>query len=71
MSLKPKTFRPRIFNDPGKALAAVADIYRSHTDFLRRSFCDYAAGRALGGKVRACYPYAKVSTKAARRSDTR
>lgn len=67
----PKTFRPRSFKDPDKAFLAVQEIYNTHIQYLQESFRAFAEGKIERGKVSACYPYAKISTKTARRADTR
>lgn len=67
----PKPVKPRSFTDPDEAFSAVRDIYESQTAFLREHFLAFAAGKNGSEKFRACYPYLKISTTTARRSDSR
>ncbi len=66
----PKVFEPRSFEDPEEALLAVKEIYDSHVGFLRDAFVAYSEGK-LEGPVSAFYPYVRVSTKLAKRTDSR
>ncbi len=67
----PKSFKPRKFKDSQAAFEAICEIYDAHLAYLRTSFAGFVAGEVPGQKVRACYPYVKVTTKAARRMDSR
>jgi AMP nucleosidase len=62
---------PQSFTDPGKALQRIIDLYDSATRFLRERLALYEADGALSGPVRACYPYAKISSAIHSRADTR
>lgn len=66
----PPKFKPRSFKDPDKALAAVQEIYRAHTDYLRQSFVAYGQA-GMPSRVSLCYPYAKIDVRAGRRGDAR
>ncbi|MCB1783418.1 MAG: AMP nucleosidase [Alphaproteobacteria bacterium] len=72
MAINTDFLRSRKFTDPDKAVEAVQKIYDMHVEYLRESFRAYAAGTLPAGKrVSACYPYVKITTQSARRSDTR
>ena len=63
--------QPRRFKDPDKALEAVIEIYDNSRKYLRDCFDVFCDGKHNTNKVSAYYPYVKVNTKQARRSDTR
>ena len=62
---------PRSFKEPKDALDAVCEIYDTQTEFLRTAFQSFVSGHATPTRTRAFYPYIKISTRLARRSDTR
>ncbi|MCC6598216.1 MAG: AMP nucleosidase [Alphaproteobacteria bacterium] len=64
-------FEPVISKDPDEALAAVTAIYEAHIAFLQEEFKTFATGAHSRSRVRACYPYVKITTRLARRSDSR
>ena len=70
MVKKPKVFEPCSFEDPEEALQAVKEIYDAHVEYLREAFVAFAEGK-LEGAVSAFYPYVRVSTKLAKRTDSR
>ncbi len=67
----PKTISPKSFKTPEAALAQVKKIYETHVEFLQKHFKTFVKGEGPKKRVRAFYPYAKISTKFARRADTR
>jgi len=72
MVSKKVSSKPRRFKDPDKALAAVFEIYNNSRSYLRECFDAYCCDETYKAhKVRAYYPYVKISTKQTRRSDTR
>ncbi len=71
MSKPPKSFKPRQFKDPEKALAAIQEIYNTHTEYLQDSFRQFGDGTLKAEKISACYPYISLTTEMARRSDSR
>ena len=71
MSITPKTFKPRKFKDPESAFAAVEEIYNHNVKFLCDSLHRFADGEKPPGKIEAFYPYIRVKTETARRSDSR
>lgn len=67
-------FKSQSFETPDEALDAVMAIYDQQLSFLREAFKDFVKNGskvASGGRIRAFYPYARVFTRLARRSDTR
>jgi len=53
-------------------LAAIKAIYTANTEYLQQQFHKYVAGELkIGKRVSACYPYMRVTTKLAKRADTR
>ena len=71
MSISPALIEPKTCKTPEEALEAVKIIYEAHTAFLREQFGNFTTGKHKEGRVRACYPYARISTKYARREDSR
>lgn len=57
-------FQAELFRDPQRAFQRVAAIYQENTAFLRAQFKAYADGTIPAQRVRACYPYVKVTTEA-------
>ncbi len=69
---KPRPFKARTYKDPEAALKSIVAIYDSHVTYLQECFNDYTEGMITGDtRVSANYPYVKVSTKAAKHSDSR
>lgn len=72
MSDLPKEEAFESFDRPEDALKAVTRIYDSHVRYLQEQFKAFVAeGCAPKHRVSACYPAVRVSTKYARRRDTR
>ncbi|MCB9982069.1 MAG: AMP nucleosidase [Rhodospirillales bacterium] len=67
----PDMIAPKTCETPEEALAQVAAAYDTHIGFLRGRFDELVNGNTLTERSRAYYPYAKISTKLARRADTR
>lgn len=65
-----ETFRAKSCKDADQALDAVMRIYEAHTNHLRQAFDEYCEG-SIKGRVSAYYPYVRITTKYARRSDSR
>ncbi len=70
MVKKLETFKAKSFTDANSALAAVQQIYNANTQFLRDSFSEYCNGGKIK-KISAYYPYVRITTKLAKRADTR
>lgn len=66
---------PRIateaFSDAAAAVARLDEIYERNTHFLRDRFEAYANGEALTKRVRATYPFVRVTTSTHARLDLR
>ena len=72
MPKPPKTFKPRKFKDAQSALDAVIEIYDSNVAWLQEQFDLFTRGELRpGSKVSVHYPYVKIVTETARRSDKR
>lgn len=67
----PIEFPTESFTDPQQALERVQAIYETHTAQLREAFRRFAAGLTLEGRIRACYPFVRITTTTATRADTR
>ncbi len=71
MVKKPDLFKSKSYNDADKALEAVLRIYEAHTGYLREAFDEYCSVDSKPKKVSGFYPYVRITTKYARRSDSR
>lgn len=63
--------RGQRFKDPQKAVEAIREIYDAHVAHLREQFKLFTLGKTPPGKVSACYPYLRLETDNAARSDMR
>ncbi len=70
---KPKTFKPRSFTNAQSALDAISEIYDAQVSSLESAFKEFASGALPipDQKIRACYPYLKISPTSRSRVDTR
>jgi AMP nucleosidase len=59
------------FTDAPSAVERLEQIYARNTAFLRERFEAYGRGDALGGRIRACYPFVRISTQTHARVDSR
>ncbi len=72
MAKFPKSFKSKKHKSAEAALKALQEIYEANTEHLREQFRAFVRGELKPGeRVRACYPYARISTKYARRPDSR
>ena len=71
MKLEPSFFAPEQYDDPAAAVARVAAIYDSNLSHLREALMRFVAGEDVEGRVRACYPVARVRTDTVARGDSR
>ncbi len=71
MVKKLELFEPKRYKDADKVLAAVQRIYDANTGYLCSAFDDYCKNPNKAKKVSAYYPYVKITTKFAKRADTR
>lgn len=59
------------FNDAAAAVARIEEIYERNTGFLRDRFESYLKGEPLAGRVRATYPFVRITTETYARVDSR
>ena len=71
MIKKLESFKAKSFKDPNQALEAVQRIYDANTQYLRNAFDAYCCEEHKPKRVRAYYPYVKITTKYAKRMDSR
>ncbi|NUU03103.1 AMP nucleosidase [Herbaspirillum robiniae] len=64
-------FATEKFTDPEAAYARVLEIYEHNTAILRDAFRKFSANEALEQRVRACYPFVRITTEKATHTDTR
>ncbi len=67
----PPAFATEAFVDAGAAVARLEEIYERNTRFLRERFESYVNGRAFTTRVRACYPFVRITTSTHARLDSR
>ena len=65
------SFPTEKFVDPIAALQRVQAIYSANIEFLRDAMRRFVAGEEFVGRVRACYPFARVQTDTVARADSR
>lgn len=71
MVKKLESFKAKRYKDADQALAAVRRIYDANIQYLRDCFTEYCEDDSKARRVTAFYPYVRVNTKQARRSDSR
>ena len=69
--LIPQCIATEAFTDATAAVARLDEIYERNTRFLRDSFAAYVNGEQLGTRVRATYPFVRVTTSTYARLDSR
>src|ERR1700719_2648175 len=67
----PRRIATEAFTDAAAAVARLDDIYERNARFLRDRFEAYANGEALTTRVRATYPFVRVTTSTHARLDSR
>jgi AMP nucleosidase len=67
----PQTVITEAFADAGAAVARLEEIYERNTRFLRERFEAYANGQVVGTRVRAFYPFVRMTTSTHARIDSR
>ena len=67
----PPPFATEAFVDAGAAVARLEEIYERNTRFLRDRFEAYVNGGAFTTRVRACYPFVRMTTATHARLDLR
>lgn len=69
--LSPPHLPAERFTDAEAAVARLEQIYRRNTTFLRKHFEAFAAGAPLDARVRATYPFVRITTDTHARVDSR
>src|SRR6202140_3725277 len=69
--LSPKRITAEAFTDAGPAVARLAEIYERNVSFLRTAFEAYVGGEPLDTRVRATYPFVRITTGTHARLDSR
>jgi AMP nucleosidase len=69
--LSPKPIAPQLFTDAVAAVARFEEVYERNTEFLRDFFEAYAKGEHIAKRVRATYPFVRVTTTSHSRVDSR
>ncbi|MBV9560761.1 MAG: AMP nucleosidase [Bradyrhizobium sp.] len=67
----PPPIATKTFTDAGAAVARLEEIYARNTQFLRDRFEAYAKGEVLATRVRATYPFVRITTATHARLDSR
>jgi AMP nucleosidase len=67
----PTAIAPEAFTDANAAVNRLEEIYQRNTEFLRDRFEAYAQGGALTARVRAYYPFVRITTSTHARLDSR
>src|SRR5262245_17341163 len=69
--LRPPPIRPETFSDAAAAVARLTEIYERNTSFLRDHLEAYLNGKPLAARVRATYPFVRMTTATHVRLDSR
>src|SRR3954454_25037250 len=67
----PPSIATEPFSDAGLAVARLEEIYERNTKFLRDRFEAYVNGEAITTRVRAFYPFVRITTSSHARLDSR
>jgi len=67
----PKARSPEAFEDAGKAIDRLEEIYRSSVDFLCTSFAEAMSGGMPAARYRAYYPEIRLTTTTFAKADSR
>jgi AMP nucleosidase len=67
----PQAIATEAFTDAAAAVARLEEIYERNTQFLRDRFESYLNGDALTARVRATYPFVRITTGTHARLDSR
>lgn len=71
LMLTPEPYATKSFTDASAAVERLIEIYERNTEFLRAQFEGYLEGRILGTRVRATYPFVRLTTASHARLDSR
>ncbi len=69
--LTPPPIPTELFDDAARAVSRLEEIYERNTAFLRERFEAYMNGDDPGGRVRAVYPFVRITTETYERLDSR
>jgi AMP nucleosidase len=69
--LSPNQITTEAFTDPAAAVARLEEIYERNTAFLRERFAAHLEGEPLTARVRATYPFIRITTETYARVDSR
>jgi AMP nucleosidase len=69
--ISPKPTVPKLFTDAVAAVARIEEIYERNTEFLRGHFEAYARSEPFVARVRATYPFVRITTTTYARLDSR
>jgi len=69
--LSPKPIAAELFTDAAAAVAYVEEIYERNTEFLRNLFEAYGKSERIVGRVRATYPFVRVTATSYAPRDSR
>jgi AMP nucleosidase len=67
----PQAMTTEAFTDAGAAVGRLEELYEQNTQFLRDRFEAYANGELFGTRVRANYPFVRMTTSTHARVDSR
>jgi AMP nucleosidase len=70
-TLTPPPIAPAAFSDARAAVERLEEIYERNTAFLRGQFERWLRGEALAARVRAAYPFVRITTATYARVDSR
>jgi AMP nucleosidase len=69
--LSPTPIAPELFTDAVAAVARIEEIYERNTEFLRNLLEDYTKGEPIVTRIRATYPFVRITTTTYARLDSR
>jgi AMP nucleosidase len=69
--LSPQRIATEAFTDAAAAVGRIAEIYERNVGFLRDTFEAYVRGERLDARVRATYPFVRITTGTHARLDSR
>src|SRR5690606_35292240 len=69
--MQPSDSRRKVFTEPIEALGYIRTLYQESIETLRASLAEFGRGTLGATRVRAFYPYVRLKTESASRSDSR
>jgi AMP nucleosidase len=70
-TLSPEPIATEAFRDAAAAVRRLTEIYERNTEFLRQHFAAYLNGTRPAARVRATYPFVRITTRTFARVDSR